>query len=346
MNTNSNNFGIAKHGTPAEIFTLKNIKGAEVRITNYGATVMSLKMPDKNGKFDDIVLGFDSIEEYQSDDYLKLNPYFGAIIGRYANRIANAKFSIGKTEYNLVANNFGNTLHGGKQGFDKVFWRAKNLQSENGSAVEFSYLSKDGEQGFPGNLTVKVVYTLTNENELQVEYMATTDKETVVCLTHHSYFNLAGQSNGEISKHQLQINADRFMPVNENFLSTGEMTLLNETSFDFRNPREIGENVYDHNFVLSEEKDELRFAATVFEKTSGRKLDVFTTEPGIHFFNGSSLNGRLVGKNGKTYKSRAGFCLEPQHFPDSPNHPEFPTTILKPNEVYKSQTVYKFSTIN
>jgi aldose 1-epimerase len=277
MNTNSNNFGTTKHGTTAESFTLKNSKGAEVRITNYGATVMSLKMPDKNGNFDDIVLGFDSVQEYQSDDYLKLNPYFGAIIGRYANRIANAKFSIGETEYNLVANNFGNTLHGGKQGFDKVFWQANNLQSEKGAAVEFSYLSKDGEQGFPGNLAVKVVYTLTNENELLIDYTATTDKETVVCLTHHSYFNLAGQGNGDISKHQLQINADKYIPVDENALSNGKIVSVNETPFDFRESREIGGNNFDNNFILNEEKTNLRLAATVFEKTSSRAF-IFLAE--------------------------------------------------------------------
>jgi aldose 1-epimerase len=345
MNTHPINFGTAKKEL-AEIFTLTNSKGAEIQITNYGATVMSLKMPDKNGIFDDIVLGFNSVKEYQTEAYLKSNPYFGAIIGRYANRIAKAEFSIGETEYKLAANNLGNNLHGGRKGFDKVFWQSKELETENGSAVEFYYLSKDGEEGFSGNLAVSVIYTITNKNELQIEYTATTDKETVVCLTHHSYFNLAGHGNGDISSHQLQINADKFMPVDENFLSTGEIISVDKTPFDFRKSSEIGRNNFDHSFVLNSKLGEMSLAATVFEKISGRKLEVFTTEPALHFFNGSSLDGSLTGKSGNVYGSQAGFCLESQHLPDSPNHPEFPTTLLKPNEVYKSQTIYKFSTVN
>jgi aldose 1-epimerase len=325
---------------------LTNGKGAEVRIASYGATVMSLKMPDKNGNFDDIVLGFDSVEKYQTEAYLRLNPYFGAIIGRYANRIANANFSIGNTEYNLDANDFGNTLHGGTQGFDKVFWQGKMISAANGSAVEFSYLSKDSEQGFPGNLAVTVIYTLTYDNELHVDYTATTDKETVVCLTHHSYFNLKGQGIGDISTHQIQINADNFMPVDDKFLCTGEILTVKNTVFDFSEPREIGGNVYDHNFVLNEATGNLRPAAIVFEKTKGRKLEVFTTEPGIHFFTADSLTGSLIGKSGKVYNPKSGFCLEPQHFPDSPNHPEFPATVLKPKDIYKSKTIYKFSVIS
>jgi aldose 1-epimerase len=345
MNTESINYGTAAKET-SEIFILKNNQGAEVRIANYGAIIMSLKMPDKHGIFDDIVLGFDSIDEYQSEVYLKLNPYFGAIIGRYANRIANSRFSIGKTEYNLNANNFGNTLHGGKQGFDKVYWQTKTISVANSSAIEFSYLSKDGEQGFPGNLAVSIIYTLTNNNEIKIEYTATTDKETVVCLTHHSYFNLKGQGNGDISTHQLQINADNFMPVDENFLSTGEIMKVKETGFDFLESREIGTNIYDHNFILNEEETYIRLAATVIEKTTGRKLEILTTEPALHFFSGDSLEGSLIGKSQKNYNSRAGFCLEPQHFPNSPNQPEFPTTLLKPNQVYKTQTIYKFSVVS
>lgn len=345
MNQNIIRFGTSKPAR-AEIFTLTNSRGAEIRVTNYGATVMSLKMPDKYGNFDDIVLGFNSVKEYQTEEYVKSNPYFGATVGRYANRIANAKFSIGETEYNLVANDFGNTLHGGKQGFDKVLWHAKKLSAENNSMIEFSYLSKNGEQGFPGNLTVKVLYTLTDENELCIDYAAETDKETVVCLTHHSYFNLAGQGKGDISSHQLQINADNYMPVDENFLSLGKVVSVKKTPFDFYESRKIGKHIYDHNFILNEVDKTIKFAAAVFEKTTGRKLEVFTTEPGIHFFSGNSLDGSLTGKEGKIYSRRAGFCLEPQHFPDSPNHPEFPTAFLKPHETYQTRTIYKFSVIN
>ncbi len=345
MNKHSRDLETSKKDI-AEIFTLTNNKGAEIRITNYGATVMSLKMPDKNGRFDDIVLGFDSVEEYQTEEYLKSNPYFGAIIGRYANRIANAKFSLGNFEHKLVANDFGNTLHGGKQGFDKVFWQSKTVFKENGSAIEFDYLSKDGEQGFPGNLAISVIYTLNNENEFRIDYTATTDKETVVCLTHHSYFNLKGQGNGDISTHRIQINADNIMPIDENLLSNGKVISVMETLFDYREFKEIGKNSFDHNFVLNKDSEDMKLAATVFERKTGRKLEVFTTEPALHFFSGNSLDGGLTGKSGSTYGSQAGFCLEPQHFPDSPNHLEFPSTLLKPNELYKSQTIYRFSAIS
>jgi aldose 1-epimerase len=329
-----------------EIFTLTNNKGAEIRITNYGAIIMSLKMPDKYGEFDDIILGFDSVEEYQTEKYLNANPYFGAIIGRYANRIANARFSTGNSEHKLIANDFGNTLHGGKQGFDKVFWQSKIVSKENGSSIEFYYLSIDGEQGFPGNLAVSVIYTLNNENELRIDYTATTDKETVVCLTHHSYFNLQGQGNADISTHQIQINGDTFMPVDENLLSNGKVTSVSETIFDFRELKEISKNSFDNNFILNGDSGDMKLAATVFERKTGRKLEIFTTEPALHFFSGNSLNGSLTGKSGKVYGSQAGFCMEPQHFPDSPNHPEFPTTLLKPNDIYKSQTIYKFSVVS
>jgi aldose 1-epimerase len=352
MSKNYNNLGLTKESFTAEIFNLKNRLGSEICLTNFGATVMSIKMPDKKGNFDDVVLGFDSAEKYQTEDYLKSNTYFGATIGRYANRIANAKFSIGGTEYKLEANNFENTLHSGSKGFDKVFWNANKFTS----SVEFTYISKDGEGGFPGNLSAKVVYSLNDNNELQIDYSAATDKETVVCFTHHSYFNLSGKA--DILSHKLQINADKFMPINEKALSTGEIIPVNGTPFDFRELKEIGKEIasndhqilngngYDHNFVLNGEATSKRLAATVIEEISGRKLEVFTTEPGLHFFSGNSFNQNLIGKQGKSYEPRSGFCLEPQHFPDSPNHPEFPTTILKPNEFYKSQTIYKFSTIN
>jgi aldose 1-epimerase len=346
-------FGKTRDATQADIYTLTNASGAEVKITNYGGTVVSLKMPDKAGKFDDIVLGFESISGYTNEAYLKANPYLGAIIGRYSNRIGKAKFKIGVTEYKLTANNGENSLHGGKQGFDKVFWQAN--PNEKSSSIEFSYLSKDNVEGFPGNLTAKVVYTLTDNNELKIDYTVTTDKETVVNLTHHSYFNLAG--NGDILSHQLQIFADKFTPIDDKSIPKGDNRSVAGTPFDFREPKEIGKDInakdeqlingkgYDHNFVLTGETGKMRLAATVTENKSGRKLEVFTNEPGIQLYSGNYLNGSLTGKYGKIYAQRTGFCLEPQHFPDSPNRPDFPKTLLKPNETYTTSTVYKFSVI-
>ena len=349
-------FGKTADGTEAEIYILTNSKGAEAKITNYGATLTSLKMPDRDGKFADVVLGLGSIADYTNEIYQKANPYFGAIAGRYANRIAGAKFSINNTEYKLTANNGKNNLHGGAKGFDKVFWQAKEVPAANGSAVEFTYLSKDGEEGFPGNLTAKVVYTLTDDNELKIDYTATTDKETVVNLTHHSYFNLAGEGSGDILSHQLKINADKFTPINAASIPTGELKSVEGTPFDFRTAKGIGKDInadneqlkngkgYDHNFVVNGENGKLRPAAIVTEPKSGRVMEVFTTEPGIQLYTGNFLDGSLTGKSGGKYAIRTGFCLETQHFPDSPNRPDFPSTLLKPNETYKSSTVYKFST--
>ena len=349
-------FGKTADGREAKIFTLTNSKGGEARITDYGATVVSLKMPDREGKSDDIVLGMNSVEGYTNNTYMKANPYFGAIAGRYANRIAKAKFTLGGTEYKLAANNGANNLHGGKIGFDKVFWTAREIGAENGSAVEFTYLSKDGEEGFPGNLTAKVVYTLTDNNELKIDYTATTDKETVVNLTHHSYFNLAGSGSGDILKHRLQIFADRFTPIDTESIPTGELQAVDGTPFDFRQSKPIGKDIeaanaqlkngkgYDHNFVLNGDAGKMRPAAIVEEFGSGRVMEVTTTEPGIQLYTGNFLDGSLKGKNGASYGLRNGFCLETQHYPDSPNRPEFPSTVLKPGETYRSSTVYKFST--
>jgi aldose 1-epimerase len=345
------NFGKTADGIEAEIYTLTNKHGGEVKITNYGGTVVSLKMPDKNGKFDDVVSGFDSVSGYTTEAYLKSNPYFGAIIGRYANRIGKAKFKIGENEIKLNANNGENNLHGGKKGFDKVFWQVKEV----GQVIECSYLSKDGDENFPGNLSVKVVYSLTDDNELKIDYTATTDKETVVNLTHHSYFNLGG--NGDILNHKLQIFADKFTPIDDKSIPKGDHKSVEGTPFDFRQAKEIGKDInakdeqiingkgYDHNFVLTGEIGKMRLAATVTEANSGRKLEVFTTEPGIQLYTGNYLDGTLTGKYGKVYAQRTGFCLEPQHFPDSPNRTDFPTTLLKPNETYTTSTVYKFSVI-
>lgn len=348
-------FGKTADGTEAEVYILTNAKGAEAKFTNYGAALTSLKMPDREGKFADVVLGFDSIDGYTNEKYQKANPYFGAIAGRYANRIAGAKFSINNQEYKLAANNGKNSLHGGVKGFDKVFWQGKEVSAANGAAVEFTYSSKDGEEGFPGNLTAKVTYTLTDENELKIDYSATTDKETLVNLTHHSYFNLAGEGSGDILTHELKINADKFTPIDAESIPTGELKSVEGTPFDFRAAKEIGKEIdadneqikngkgYDHNFVVNGENGTLRQAAVVTEPKTGRIMEVLTTEPGIQLYTGNYLDGSLAGKSGGKYAKRTGFCLETQHFPDSPNRPDFPTTLLKPNETYKSSTVYKFS---
>lgn len=346
-------FGKNADGKEAKIFTLANMKGGEARITEYGAIVVSLKMPDRSGKSDDIVLGMNSLDEYTNDSYQKANPYFGAIAGRYANRIAKGQFALDGKKYQLTTNNGANHLHGGKAGFDKVFWTGREVPATSGSAVEFTYQSKDGEEGYPGNLTAKVVYTLTDDNELKIDYTATTDKETLVNLTHHSYFNLAGR--GDILKHKLQINADRFTPINNELIPLGELKSVENTPFDFRQPKEIGKDIesideqikngkgYDHNFVLNGASGTMRSAAIVTEETSGRVIEVSTTEPGIQLYTGNFLDGSLKGKNCATYNFRSGFCLETQHHPDSPNHADYPSTVLKPSETYKTSTVYKFS---
>lgn len=334
-------------GKTVELFTLKNSKGMEAAITNYGGIVVSLKTPDKAGKMADIVLGFDSLE-----GYTKEHPYFGAIIGRYGNRIAKGRFRLNGVEYKLATNNGPNALHGGLKGFDKVVW---DVVAADERSVELRYVSKDGEEGYPGTLTATVKYTLTDANELRIDYTATTDKDTVVNLTNHSYFNLAGEGQGDILGHLVEIHADRFTPVDAGLIPTGELKPVAGTPFDFRQPHAIGERIqakdeqiergkgYDHNFVLNGEMGRLRPAARVVEPKSGRVMEVLTTEPGIQFYTGNFLDGSVKGKGGKAYQFRYGFCLETQHFPDSPNQPTFPTTVLKPGETYKSTTVYKFS---
>jgi aldose 1-epimerase len=343
-------FGKLDDGTPVDIYTLRNPAGMQARITNYGGIVVSLLTPDKSGKFDDVVLGFDSLA-----DYFNESPYFGAIIGRYGNRIAKGKFTLNGKEYTFAINNGANSLHGGIKGFDKVVWNAETKQSAKDVSLILTYLSKDGEEGYPGNLSVKVIYTLTNANELKISYSATTDKPTVVNLTNHSYFNLAGAGNGDILSHEMTINADRFTPVDSGLIPTGELRSVKGTPFDFTAPAIIGARIdsndiqlkyaggYDHNFVLNKKGNEHSFAARVFEKSSGRVLDVYTTEPGVQFYTGNFLDGTLKGKGGKHYGRRCGFCLETQHFPDSPNKPQFPTTTLNPGETYSTTTVYKFS---
>ncbi|HEY0457967.1 MAG TPA: aldose epimerase family protein [Pyrinomonadaceae bacterium] len=337
-------------GKAVEIYTLKNSKGAEAQVITYGGTVVSLKMPDKNGKFADVVLGYGSIGDYE-----KNQSYIGALIGRYGNRIAKGSFTLDGKQYTLAKNNGENHLHGGLKGFDKVVWTARGFVSAEGANVELSYLSRDGEEGYPGNLSVKVVYTLTENNELKVDYTATTDKNTIVNLTQHSYFNLAGAGNGDILNHQLAIYADRFTPTDAGSIPTGELQSVKNTPFDFLTPTPIGARInladeqlkfgngYDHNWVLNKADDSMALAATVFEPASGRSMEVFTTERGLQFYAGNFLDGAIKGKNGQNYPRRSGFCLEAQDFPDSPNKPNFPSPVLKTGETYRQTTVYKFS---
>jgi aldose 1-epimerase len=341
-------FGTTPSGEPVELYTLKNASKVEIRIMTYGGTVISLKVPDRNGTPGDIVLGYETL-----DGYLKNSPYFGSIIGRYGNRIGKGQFSLDGKQYTLPKNNGENTLHGGIKGFDKVVWKATEFKSKEGPALSLTYLSKDGEEGFPGNLNATVVYTLTNNNELRLEYTATTDKVTVVNLTHHSYFNLAGE--GSILQHELMINADRFTPVDAGLIPTGELRSVKGTPMDFTKTTAIGARIdqqdeqlvmgkgYDHNWVLNRSTGKLLLAAKAYEPRSGRVMEVLTIEPGLQFYSGNFLDGTITGKGGQVYKQRYGFCLETQHFPDSPNKAAFPSTILKPGQQYKSITVYKFT---
>ncbi|MCS7157212.1 MAG: galactose mutarotase [Blastocatellia bacterium] len=343
-------FGRTPDGEVVELYTLTNAKGMEVKITNYGGIVVSLRVPDRQGRFDDVVLGFDRLE-----DYLKGHPYFGAIIGRYANRIAAGRFVLNGVSYQLTLNEGQNHLHGGRKGFDKVVWKARPVRSARGIGVRLTYLSRDGEEGYPGNLAVTVTYLLTEENELRIEYTATTDRDTIVNLTHHSYFNLAGQGRRDILDHQLQINAQYFTPIDANLIPTGEIRFVRGTPFDFTQLTPIGARIeqpdeqlrfgrgYDHNWVLDGPPGELRLAARVVEPSSGRVLEVWTTEPGLQFYSGNFLDGTIVGKEGRVYRHRYGFCLEPQHFPDSPNKPHFPSVVLRKGARYQTTTVYKFS---
>ncbi len=338
-------FGTTPDGRKVKLYTLTNNSGLKVQIISYGATVVSIEVPDRNGKFDDVVLGYDTLEEY-----VKGNAYFGATIGRYANRIAKGRFTLNSVEYKLATNNGENHLHGGNKGFDKVIWKGEPFKQKNRVGVKFTYLSKDGEEGYPGNLTCSVVYTLNDRNELKIGYEAVTDKPTPINLTNHTYFNLAGQGNGDILSHELMINADRFTPVNEELIPTGEIKSVKDTPMDFTHPMTIGSRInqvkgggYDHNYVLNSGGGSLALAARVYEPTTGRILEVYTTQPGIQFYTGNFLDG-VSGKHGKIYYKHYGFTLETQHFPDSPNEPNFPSTILKAGERYKELTVYKFYT--
>lgn len=342
-------FGRTADGKNVDLYVLRNANGIEVSIATYGGIIVSIKTPDGEGHFDDIVLGFSKL-----DSYLKGHPYFGAITGRYANRIARGRFTLGGKEYTLATNNDVNHLHGGNIGFDKVVWSARPVPLTEGVAVELTYLSKDGEEGYPGNLTTKVTYTLNGRNELRIDYEAKSDKDTVINLTNHTYFNLAGEGSGDILGQKLAINADRFTPTDKTAIPTGELRSVGGTPFDFTRLVALGERIeqddeqlklgngYDHNFVLNGNMGELRLAAKALDPKSKRTLEVSTTEPGVQLYTGNYLDGKLIGKSGKAYGRRSGFCLETQHYPDSPNKPTFPTTVLKAGIRFRSSTVFKF----
>lgn len=331
----------------AEVYLLRNSAGMQARITNYGGTVMSLTAPDRNGTFADVVLGYDKVA-----DYVKASPYFGCLIGRYGNRIAKAKFSLDGQEYALAANDGPNCLHGGIKGFDKVLWKAKPVQSDLGAALELRYLSKHLDEGFPGNLDVVARYTLTEDGSLRVDFTATTDRKTIANFTHHSYFNLAGK--GDILGHKLHLNAERFTPVDATLIPTGELRAVAGTPFDFRQPTAIGARIdaddeqirlgggYDHNWVLDKPQGALGLVARVFEPASGRALEVLSTEPATQFYTGNFLDGTIVGKGGWRYQKRSAFCIEPQHYPDTPNQPSFPSVQLSPGETHQNTIVYRF----
>lgn len=347
-------FGQLPDGRQVDLFTLHNKAGMEINITNYGGTIVSWTAPDRNGTWEDIVLGCDSLA-----GYLRGTPYFGSIIGRYGNRIAKGKFKLEDKTFDLAVNNIGNHLHGGITGFDKVLWQAEILEDSPNPALRLTYHSKDGEEGYPGNLDVVVVYTLRDDNALQIDYKATTDKTTIVNLTNHSYFNLTGGTKKNVLDHQLQLFADRFLPVDSTLIPIGNLESVTGTPFDFLQPVAIGARIadttniqiryglgYDHCWVISnngEKKEGPVPAAAVYEPLSGRYLQVFTTEPGIQFYSGNFLDGTVRGKGGHVYAYREGLCLETQHFPDSPNQLAFPSTVLRPGQTYNSTTIYQFS---
>ena len=343
MTLEKKEFGTMPDGQKVNLYILTNPNGMKAEITNYGAILVSLSVPDKNGEFADITLGYDHL-----DGYLKETPYFGATVGRYANRIKDGKFTLNGVEYSLAQNDNNNHLHGGIKGFDKRVWDASPFEEKDSAGIKFSYLSPDGEEGYPGNLSCTVTYTLTKNNELKIDYEAQTDKATPVNLTHHSYFNLQGQGTGDILDHILYINADQYTPNDEELIPTGGIASVKDTPLDFTSPTAIGERInqvpggYDHNFILNGEQGSLRLAAKVSEPDKGRVMEIHTTEPAIQFYTGNFLDGSLTGKSGKIYEKHFGFCLEPQHFPDSPNHPSFPSTILKPGEKYTKTTLFRF----
>jgi len=346
-------FGKLSDGQEIDVYTLENKNGLKTEIINYGAIQISLLVPDKNGNLDDIILGYDGI-----DNYVTNNPYFGSIIGRYGNRIAKGRFSLDGKEYILACNNDENHLHGGEKGFNNVVWNfVSSKENEKGVSLTLSYLSKDGEEGYPGNLIIVVTYTLSNDDELIISYQAKTDKKTICNLTQHNYYNLSGHDSGDILSQQLMINADNFTPIDAGFIPTGEIKPVKGTVFDFTKPTAIGKNLkkddeqlvfgkgYDHNFVLNKKGKEgkMTLAASVFDPKSGRFMEVLTEEPGLQFYGGNFLDGSNIGKDGTVYNYRSAFCLESQHYPDSPNKTNFPSVVLNPEEEYSTKTIYKFS---
>ncbi len=343
MSISKDAFGETPDGVAIDLYTLTNENGLRARIMTYGAIVVSLEVPDRDGDLADITLGYDDL-----DGYIANSPYFGAIVGRYGNRIAAGLFTLDDKTYQLATNDGANHLHGGVRGYDKVVWSAEPVETDDAVGVKLTYLSPDGEEGYPGNLSCEVTYLLTNDDELKVSYLATTDKATPVNLTHHSYFNLAGCAR-DILGHELTINADRYTPVDEGLIPTGELAAVAGTPMDFTSPKTIGAEIgqapggYDHNYVLNKEGEEMSLAASVYEPDSGRVMEIFTGESGIQFYSGNFLDGTITGKAGIVYARHFGFCLETQHFPDSPNKPDFPTTILRPGETYRHETVHRFS---
>lgn len=348
-------FGKLPDGREVTLYTLTGSHGFTVEVMNYGATIVSVRTPDRTGKIADVALGFSNLR-----DYLEKSPFFGSVVGRFANRIAHARFALDGKEYVLAANNSPGdmpcSLHGGNVGFDKVLWHAEASERDGLPVVRLSYLSKDGEEGYPGNLRVVVVYSITKDNGLRLDYEATTDAPTIVNLSNHSYFNLKGEGVGDILDHELMFKATRFTPVDKGLIPTGEIAPVKGTPFDFTKPHRIGDRVeandeqlkfgggYDHNWVLDRKGPGLQLAATVYEPTTGRVMEILTTEPGLQFYSGNFLDGKIIGKSGRPYVHRSSVVLETQHYPDSINHPDFPSTILRPGETFRSSTVFQFST--
>lgn len=351
QSVSSADWGKTSAGDPVKVYTLKNDKSMEVKVIDYGAIITQILVPDRNGKLDDVVIGFDNIADYQTK-----SDYFGAVVGRYGNRIANGKFSIDGHQYSLEKNNNGHTLHSASSALNTKMWKGRAYTTKDAAVLELTTTSPDGDAGFPGTLNVAVTYTLSNDNTLTVNYKATTDKPTVCNLTQHSYFNLFGAGNGSILNHEVTINADAYTPVDKTLIPTGEIRSVEGTVFDFRKPKPVGSRIefkddqleagggYDHNFVLNKNGDPkaMTFAVRVYEPVSGRQMEIFTTEPGVQFYSGNFLSGQ-IGKKGKAYRNRYGMCFETQHFPDSPNQPKFPSTILRPGQTYDTTTVFKFS---
>ena len=345
-------FGKTADGAAVELYTLTNVHGLKAKIMTYGGIITELDVPDRDGKLADVVLGFDDLK-----GYLAGHPYFGALVGRVANRIAKGRFTIDGKEYKLAINNGPNSLHGGEKGFDKVVWKASPGESKDGPILKLTYVSKDGEEGYPGNMTVTVTYTLTNDDALRIDYTATTDKKTPINLTNHSYFNLAGPASGDILGHEIMIAADKYTPVDDTMIPTGDLKTVKGTPFDLTAPTKIGAHIdelkgdekksdpggYDINYALRGGEKGPLLAARVHEPKSGRTMEVYTTEPGLQFYTGNFLDGKQTGKSGVEYKKRQAFCLEADHYPDSVNHPDFPSTILEPGKTYTQTTMYKFS---